>query len=241
MVLFETDPASRLLPPSGASWDDAEKTVSIPAYSAAFEDGVITGLFDKLGATPQRSIVSSIILSSKQTGYGREEGTLDAFTVKHRGPVRTVVTVKKTLAKEYVYEKTYSFYPNWFEVETNINKAVGGLYSRVYYALEGQYEDDKGCKATIDGKGNGEDVYGKNKKPLWYCVYTPAWAHSCVALTPMDTIAYWDGGQMGGVGFHAPQTSGSKVAYVLHAGEKDASFAKGDHEQLTQRPVARLE
>jgi hypothetical protein len=155
--------------------------------------------------------------------------------------VRTVIQVKKTLAEQYVYEKTYTFYPKWFEVETNINKSVGGLYSRIYYALEGQYEDDKGCKATIDGKGNGENVYGKNKNPLWYCVYTPAWAHSCIALSPMSTIAYWDGGAMGGVGFHAPGLSGAKIAYVLHPGQKDASFARTDYEQLTRRLSVKLE
>jgi hypothetical protein len=241
LILFDTDPASKLLPPSGAMWQDERRAISTPAYDAVFEDGVIIGLYDKLGTMPEKSVVASIILSSKETGWGREEGKMDAFIVKHRGPVRTVIQVKKTLAEQYVYEKTYTFYPKWFEVETNINKSVGGLYSRIYYALEGQYEDDKGCKATIDGKGNGENVYGKNKNPLWYCVYTPAWAHSCIALSPMSTIAYWDGGAMGGVGFHAPGLSGAKIAYVLHPGQKDASFARTDYEQLTRRLSVKLE
>lgn len=248
-ILFDTDPNSKLLPPCGTAtlgspiWQKEKNTISTPAYSAVFDDGVIVALYDKLGATPDKSLVTMILLSSKATGWGREEGTLDDFTVRYRGPVRTVITVKKTLATEYVYEKTYTFYPAWFEVATTINKEVGGLYSRVYYALDGQFEDDKGNKALIDGKGEGENIYGKNRNGQWYCVYTPEWAHSCIALTPMGTIAYWDGGAKGGVGFHAPFTKDrpSKVAYVLHPGRKDATFAKNDYAQLTQRPVVKLE
>jgi hypothetical protein len=42
-------------------------------------------------------------------------------------------------------------------------------------------------------------------------------------------------------GHLSPGLSGARIAYILHPGQKDASFAKADYEQLAKRPVAKLE
>jgi hypothetical protein len=121
-----------------------------------------------------------------------------------------------------------------------MNKQAGGLYNRAYYAAGGQYEDDKGFKATMDGRGDGEDVYGKNRNPKWYAIYAPGWAHSCVALSPFDHIAYWDGGLMGGIGLTTGQITNNRMSYVIHPGQKDATFAATDYELLTKPVKVRI-
>jgi hypothetical protein len=91
----------------------------------------------------------------------------------------------------------------------------------------------------VDGHGDAENVYGRNAKPKWYAVFTPDWAHSCVALTPVESLAYWDtGGNWGSIGFHtgAKQATGIRMTYVIHPGAKDAGFAGVDCRRLTTPP-----
>ncbi|MFA4016796.1 MAG: hypothetical protein RUDDFDWM_001907, partial [Candidatus Fervidibacterota bacterium] len=100
-----------------------------------------------------------------------------------------------------------------------------------------RFTDDKGNEAVVDGKGEGEGVIGKNLQPKWYAVYSDNWAHSCIALSQFDNLTYWDaGGNWGGIAFGTGQTKGIRLAYVLHTGQKDATFALWDYERLAKPP-----
>jgi len=235
-ILFDTADAGRKSGSRVRHWDQENQIVSMDGYEAGFDNGVIRRLVSKRGTEPARNFIHELVVSSKDVGWSKEPGKVERFEVKHDGPARVVVFVRKALEAGVVYEKTYAFYPQRFDVTITMNKQAGGLYSRAYYVASGQYEDDKGLKATMDGRGDGEEVYGKNKNPKWYAIYAPGWAHSCVALSPFDHIAYWDGGLMGGIGLTTGQLTNIRMSYVIHPGQKDASFAQRDYELLT-KPV----
>ena len=226
-------PAS--LPPGGSFWRAAQRTVVAPGYEARFENGTLTFLAARKDGVTGKSFLKNLILSSSETGWNQEEGTVEKFDVERSGPVRTVVRVRRALKAGVVYEKRYMFYPERFDVEINVNKPAGCLYSRAHYLERGDYADNRGNTAVVDGHGDAEGVYGRNAKPKWYAVFAPDWAHTCVALTSVESIAYWDaGGSWGSIGFHnsARQTSGIRMSYVIHPGAKDASFAAGDYRRL---------
>ena len=223
------------LAPGGSFWRAAQQTVVAPGYEARFEHGTLTFLAARSDGVTGKSFLKNLILSSSETGWGSEEGTVEKFDVEHSGPARTVVRVRKALKAGVVYEKRYTFYPERFDVEISVNKPAGCLYSRAHYLERGAYADDRGNTAVVDGQGDAENIYGRNAKPKWYAVFAPDWAHSCVALTPAESVAYWDaGGSWGSIGFHtsARQTSGIRMSYVIHPGAKDAGFAGRDHQRL---------
>ncbi len=147
--------------------------------------------------------------------------------------------MRKTLKGGVVYEKTYTFYAQRFDVAISVNKHIGTL-SRAYYAQPGQYVDNAGNRAAVDGKGSDEGVLGKNPKPLWYAVYADRWAHSCVGLSRFNGMTYWDAGNSwGGIGLNTSALEGVRMSYVVHAGAKDTRFAEEDYQQLTTPPLAR--
>ena len=166
---------------------------------------------------------------------------MEKFDVVRNGPVRTLVRVRKALKAGVVYEKCYTFYPRRFDVEINVNKPAGCLYSRAHYLDRCTYTDNRGNTAVVDGHGDAEKVYGHDVKPKWYAVFAPTWAHSCVALTPAETVAYWDTpGGWGSIGFHtsARRTTGIRFSYVIHPGASDAGFAGRDCQRLIKPPAA---
>lgn len=217
------------------SWDAERQVFESPVYRAVFRDGVISALHAVEGVQPRRSFLSSLGVSSQATGWVDEVGKVTGFQVVDIGAVRVVVQVKKQLRADYEYTKTYSFYRDHFVVEADINKPIS-LCSRAYYLRPCQFEDDKGNRAVVDGKGNAEDVSGKNANPRWYACYSDEWAHSCIALSPFSGFTYWDARNWGGIGFGTGATEGIRLAYVIHSGQLDASFAAADHARLT-RPV----
>ncbi len=217
------------------SWDDEQQAFASPVYRAVFRDGVISALHSLEGIEPRRSFLKSLGVSSEATGWVDEVGEVTSLEVLDKGPVRVVVQVRKKLRGEYEYAKTYCFYHDYFIVETDLNKPISHT-SRAYYRRRCQFEDDKGNRAVVDGKGNAEDVSGKNADPRWYACYSDEWAHSCVALSPFTNITYWDAGSWGGIGFSTGATEGARLAYVIHAGQPDAGFAAADYTWLT-RPV----
>ena len=228
-------PAS--LPPGGSLWRAAQQTVAAPGYEARFENGTLTFLAARRDGTTGKNFLKSLILSSQETGWSSEDGAVEKFDVEHAGPVRALVRVRKALKDGVVYEKRYTFYPQRFDVETSVNKPAGCLYSRAHYLERCTYADNRGNTAIVDGHGDAENVYGRSAKPKWYAVFAPTWAHSCVALTPAESVAYWDTpGGWGSIGFHtsARQTSGIRFSYVIHPGASDASFAERDCQRLSK-------
>ncbi len=231
-----------LLPAAAQWWDEASQTVDAPGYVAGFAHGVLTSLAPKTNGRPGPNFLRNLILSSKATGWSEEhDGVLEELRVLCEGPVRCRVRVRRRLRAGVTYEKTYSFYPRRFDLTINVNKPAGGLYSRAHYELPGSYVDDKGVRAEIDGKGEeNRRTYGRNRNPRWYAVTGRGWAHSCIARSRFDHVAYWDGPYMGAVGFVSRAHKNVRMSYVVHGEERDASFAKLDWRRLTQPPTARL-
>lgn len=216
-----------LFSPPSAMWNETEKSILAETYRAEFDNGTLTNIATCSG----KPFISHLILSSKDTGWTDEPGTVERFEVLHTGPVRTVILVRKALNAGVVYEKTYTFYPRRFDVSISVNKPAGGLYSRAYYLQKGEYVNDQNARATVDGQGDGENVYGRGKN--WYAVCGDGWAHACIALSSFDHIAYWDGGHWGGIGLVTAETKNVRMSYVIQAGKTDASFAENAYRRFT--------
>jgi hypothetical protein len=215
-----TTVTERLLSPPAAMWREADKAILAETYRAEFDNGTLTNIATRSG----KPFISHLMLSSKDTGWTEEPGTVERFEVLHAGPVRTTVFVRKALNAGVVYEKTYTFYPRRFDVSISVNKPAGGLYSRAYYLQKGTYVNDQNARATVDGQGNGEDVYGKGKK--WYAVIGDGWAHVCIALSSFDHIAYWDSSHWGGIGLVTSETKDVRMSYVIPAESVDETLAE---------------
>jgi hypothetical protein len=192
-------------------WDDGEKVYRGDTYSVQFTEGYIKGIF--IGEPPMK-VLSSLGVSSKDTGWVDEMGEVKSFDLVTDGPVCTQVRVKKSLSGNHFYDKLYTFYPDCFEVKV-LNSDHFGTMSRAYYLSDGMYEDDKGVKAVVDGKGDAEGV--SNQKPKWYVIHGAGYAVTNVPMTPFANIGYWDGGNKAGVGFNGPQEQPETVMYYLHA------------------------
>ncbi|MBL7223486.1 MAG: hypothetical protein ISS72_06525 [Candidatus Brocadiae bacterium] len=226
--------------PQSRLWDPASNAAATACYRARLDAGCLVQLGSSMPDAPEEPFLSSLVYSSEQTGWVREEGgeALEQ-TVLTNGPVRAVVRVRKKLKAGLVYTKTYTFWPYRIDVQFEGNKAYG-LMSRAYYALPGTYEDSAGNKAKVDGAGDAEGVLGKCPNPKWYVVYGDGWAHSCVALSKFDNITYWDAGHWGGIGFQGGDIKGARMTYVIHGTQKDGSFGKRDYERLMNPPKARI-
>ncbi len=222
-------------------WQPEHSVVEAETYRVRLDAGMLVELAARSGGESGAPFLSKLMVSSEATGWTDEPGTVERCDVITTGPVRTVVTVRKALSAGYAYEKKYAFYPRRIDLCASINKPLSML-SRAYYAQSGQFADNVGTRALIDGKGNDEGVTGKNRKPLWYAAYAERWAHSCIALSPFNGIAYWDaGGSWGGIGLDAAARDGMRMSYVIHPGAEDAAFADADYRQLTAPPAARWE
>ncbi len=245
-VVFWNDRASngqsaRVLSPGPRFWHPESSSVEAETYRVRLNNGVLVDLAARTGDGTDAPFISKLMVSSKETGWAEEPGTVERCTVLATGPVRTVVAVRKTLNSGYAYEKTYTFYPRRIDVLASINKPLS-LLSRAYYTQSGRFIDNAGDQAVIDGQGDDEGVSGKNPKPLWYGVYAERWAHTCVALSPVRGLGYWDaGGAWGGVGLDASSRDGVRMSYVIHSGAHNAAFAEADYRQRTAPPAARWE
>ncbi|NUQ64956.1 MAG: hypothetical protein HUU20_21035 [Pirellulales bacterium] len=230
-----------VLAPRAGLWHSESATITAETYRVRLEDGALVDLAARHGDQADTAFLSKLIISSSHTGWTDEPGTVGRCEVLAAGPARVVIAVRKALKDEVVYEKTYTFYSRRFDVQTSVNKYAGTL-SRAYYVQTGQYVDNGGLRAVVDGRGDGEGVIGKNRKPLWYAVYADRWAHACVGLSTFHGITYWDaGGNWGGIGLDTSDRQGVRMSYVIHPGAKDAEFAETDYRQLADPPKARWE
>ncbi len=240
-VLFKTG-KSGMRPPLGSHWDAKSRTVRMPGYVMRFDNGVPVSLAPVVGGRVGPDFLQSLIYSSEKTGWGRETASkVSEFTVVRDGPLRCVVRVRKLLRTGVGYTKVYTFLPDRFDLAVTTDTPRGCILSRAHYRLPGKYVDDKGVTADIDGKGDeNRSVYGKNRDPEWYAVIGDGWAHSCIARGTYDHLAYWDGGNMGAIGFVGPQDKTARMTYVVHGPEKNAEFARRDRQRLTQSPRCRV-
>ena len=228
---------AELLPTAAQCWDEERQELSLASYRVGFFEGTIKELRLTHPGAPQESIVNMLLCSSGDTGWGQEANEGLEFEVLHSGPVRTVIETNKDLGKGYEYRKLYEFYPRHFIV--NIEGAKPLIWSRGFYAVDGEYEDDKGNQATMDGKGEAEGISGQNAGPQWYTIRGPGWAHACIAMSEFDNMSYWDGGARGQIGFTSGSLEGHRVGYTLRPEQPDASFGAKDHELLTTPVVVK--
>jgi hypothetical protein len=228
----------RVLSPCPRFWHPEEAAVVAESYRVRLENGVLVDLASRCLGKTEAPFISKLMVSSKETGWSDEPGTVERCDVLAAGPVRTIIAVRKALNAGYTYEKTYAFYSRRIDVSTSINKPLS-LLSRAYYAQPGTFVDNAGARATVNGLGDDEGVLGKNAKPLWYAVYSDHWAHTCVARSPFRGVSYWDaGGSWGGIGFDTGSRENVSLSYVVHPGSADASFAEADYRQLATPPSA---
>ncbi len=208
------DSRDRHEPRGGPHWDAAGSRYVGPLYQVKFEQGAITGV--TLGDLP---ILSYLQTSSGDTGWVIEQSDDYELTVIADGAVCTIIEVKKNLPKGHSYHKRYEFFDDFFTV-TTLSPERYGTMSRAYYVATGQIQDDKGNRATIDGRGDAEDFSGRNSSPRWYATWDQAgnWALNAVAMTPHENLGYWDSSGMAGVGFTTGDPAPATVAYFLHRG-----------------------
>jgi hypothetical protein len=122
-------------------------------------------------------------------------------------------------------------------VEASAPQRHTGLFSRVWYAAPGIYEDDAGRVRKIDGEGQNEDISAGYPNPQWYCFYNDQASHACAALSPMDGQSYWDdGAAFGQLGFSTVGPGGA-YAHLIGGPEASSDFAKQWHAALTNPPV----
>ena len=200
------------------NWVEQDRTYFGPWYFVEFKEGYIRGI---TLAHPRTALLSHLGVSSQDTGWVDEVGEVESFEVLQDGPVFTQIRVKKKLSGNHHYDKLYTFYMDHFLVTTLSEERFGNL-SRAYYVAKCQYEDDRGNKAQIDGKGDAENISGKNPKPKWYATWTDEWALCCVAVTPHDNVTYWDSGSWAGLGFSTGRKEPATVAYFIHRMSEDA-------------------
>ena len=231
----------RVLSPCSSLWDAEASAAEGETYRVRLSNGLLVDLAARNGDQADAPFISKLMVSSKETGWSDEPGKVERCDVLASGPVRAVVAVRKALNAGVTYEKIYTFYSRRIDVSASINKPLS-LLSRAYYTQPGQYADNVGTHAMVDGHGNDEGVLGKNPKPLWYAVYAERWAHTCIALSAFHGVAYWDaGGSWGGIGLDANSRDNVRMSYAIHPGAKDASFAEADYRQLTTPPMAHWE
>jgi hypothetical protein len=241
VVVYAMRKAGIVYPPMPVTWGNpVQGSILRETYRLELRDGVprniaaanpdvyrkpITSVF-RFDPPFGEPFIGQLVFSSGKTGWVEEQATKPAqVEVLAHGVVRTIVRVSRELQGNVTYTKRYTFYPQYFdvEIETSMNEAT---YSRAFYRQEGEYEDSGGVKARVDGQGEAEGVMGTTRQPRWYAVYAPRWAHACLALSPHDSIVYWDSAAMGGIGFNTSHTQGVRLRYVVLPGAPDASFAE---------------
>ncbi|MEN6345631.1 MAG: glycoside hydrolase [Armatimonadia bacterium] len=212
-------------------WNDDQKTYYGQTYTVCFRDGYLRDLRHRF--SPEAPMLTHLGVSSGDTGWVDESGDVQSFTVEQDGLVFTQVRVKKTMDKGHSYEKLYTFYPYHFVV-TVLSPKRFGVFSRAYFAQNCKYQDDRGNKADIDGKGEAENVSSRNPDPKWYATWNGNWALSCVAVTPHNGLTYWDGGSMGGLGFTSTSKDPQTQAFFVHSLSEEG-FAAPDFAALDRQ------
>ncbi|MCE5239253.1 hypothetical protein LLH23_12280 [bacterium] len=230
-VYFDRAVPKRHRQTAPSCWQADRTTYDNGTYSVQFAEGYIRAV--RVGPL---QVMTNLGTSSKDTGWVDEQGEVQSFDVLSDGPICTIIRVQKKMANNHAHEKLYTFTPDYFTVQV-LSSEIYGTMSRAYYMADADYEDDKGNKARIDGKGDAENVSGKNPGPQWYATWGPTWAINGIPVTPFANVGYWDGGSKAGLGFSGGQTKpGQTVAYFIHVlkeGTPPATeLARSDRQQM---------
>ncbi|MBM3495309.1 MAG: hypothetical protein FJX72_13455, partial [Armatimonadetes bacterium] len=231
--------AKPMLAPRADRYNPLTFAIRGSTYSCRLPDGVIRDVAVNLPGGGRRAVISKIMVSSAETGWTEEPGTVVRRSILADGPVRTVIEISKNLQAGVSYTKRYVFDADGFDVHADVRPQVG-VASRSYYLAGGSFADSQGNAAIIDGSGDLEGVTHRASSPLWYEVRGADWAHSCIPLTPFGSITYWDSAEWGGIGFVGPTSRDQAFRYRLHPTAKAAGFAAADRDRITRRPVVTL-
>jgi hypothetical protein len=210
-VYMDAAAAARHRQSATPQWHPETQTVTTSYYGVRFGDGYIRGVSIPALDLP---VLTSLGVSSKDTGWVDEMGQVQSFQVLETGPLATQIRVTKQLNGGHSYDKLYTFYPAYFEV-TTLSPERFGCPSRAYYAANCAYADDKGHQAQVDGLGDAEGISGQNQGPAWYATWGDTWSLSCIAVTPADNITYWDAGGKGGISLDTWRQDPATVAYCF--------------------------
>lgn len=196
----------------------------------------------RIGEGGQRqAALERVVFSSGETGWGEDRGVLRELQVLADGPVRTRIRTIRDLPGDVTVTRTYDFYPRYFTVDAAATDLCAGLFSRVWYAAGGRYEDSAGNRVLADASGRDEGVTANNANPQWYAMYNDRWSHACVALSEFAGQSYWDeGAAIGQCGFQSLRPDGNRYAHVIGGPEESADFAAAWHASLTTPPVLEL-
>jgi len=216
-----------LLAPVGGHVDEKARKVLWPSYEANLGTGAVRPLTYKPSDGPPQEMLSRVIFSSAETGWGEDEGTLETFRVLADGPVRTRILTVVKLPSDVTVTRTYSFYADRFTIDASATKLCAGLFSRVWYGAHGEYEDDTGRTTTIDGQGRDEGITDAPSATHWYSMRSEKWAHACIGLSEFAGQAYWDeGSSLGQLGFQSVHPEGNVYAQIISGPQPSPDFAR---------------
>ena len=211
-------PASRFTVPKDGS------RLLFGTYSLTLRDGTLTDIAVHQPDGSELTVVSSIIESSKETGWSSEPGELTEFALEATGPVRAVFRMTKMLQGGYKLTRRFFFYADRFEVVSTC-EPHRSLLTRTMYAVDGIAVKGSGGQAVMDGVGNNED-FGFQGQPQWFAAFGPQYRSACFALTPAAGFTYWDSGAYRGqMGLGCPGATERRV-FLWGQGTDNAEFAK---------------
>ena len=240
-VIWNEDDQSGPAPLPILSWrlDPKRQTFVGQTYSFRLSEGMIRDVRRRAEDGTEKPIISKIMVSSAETGWTEEPGSVMSFSVQAEGPVRTIISITKQLRNNVKYTKRYVLFATGFNVEARVTPQVA-ITSRAYYHAGGAFMDSQGNTAIVDGKGDAEDVINRGSGAEWYEVRGTDWAHSCIAVTPHGGLAYWDSSEWGGIGFVGPAGPLQTIAYRFYARSMTAGFASRDRTRILSAPTVRV-
>lgn len=218
---------------TGVWYDEKSRTVRTEAYEISFEPrGRPVQWRNLLPGAARKVMAAHLCASDGAFGWSAENGPTGNVRVVYAGPARVVVEVTRTLDGGFEYRKVFRFYPTYFVLDGEFNKAPS-VWTRAGVPGVCQYADSAGNQAVVDGKGDAENVMGRAPNIKWYACYNDQWASSALSLGAPCNICYWDAG-VGDIGFTSGQAKGLRAAYVVHRGQDSPEFAEKDYQAYAE-------
>lgn len=199
--------------------------IRMDTYSARITNGTLSQVAVRNPDGTELPVLEQLIVSSKETGWGSEKGTVEQLACIATGPVRAVFSCTKIVSDKFRLQRTWLFYGDRFEVHSQCTPPIASL-NRAFYTVSARAFNATGLEADMDGSGNAED-FGFKGVPDWYAVSQPRYSNVCIALTQPRGFTYWDGGRMGQIALDNPGQGLEKRVYIwrpaaVSAAEADA-------------------
>ena len=216
----------RSIAPHYSSFEVAEDgaIIRMRTYQARLGNGILSSVVVFGDGNEDIRVMDQLIVSSKETGWSKEDGAVEHFACEQRGPVRAVFSCTKLVAGTYRLTRTWVFYADRFEVHSQSTPVLHTL-TRAFYATPGKAVNATGREAQMDGSGDAEE-FGFKGTPQWYAILGENYSTACIALTEPAGFVYWDGGRMGQISLSHATADVEKRVYLWGPGRADATFAE---------------